>query len=140
MKVNSIMTAGVEVVSPDATIREAAQRLRSMNIGSLPVCNGERLVGYITDRDLTLRALAEGLDPSTPVRQCMSPEIHWCYEDEPLEEAERMMKEHQIRRLPVISREKRLVGILTLGDIAIKTENMREAGETLQEISELAPV
>lgn len=140
MKINEIMTAEVEVIRPDRSVREAAQLLRDLEVGSVPVCDGERLVGMITDRDIAIRIVAEGLDPEkTEVAQGMTPQVHWCYEDQSLEEAEEMMKSKQIRRLPVISREKRLVGILTLGDLAIKGEDPELVGETLQEISEIAP-
>lgn len=140
MKVNEIMTADVEIISPDSSIQAAARKLKSLEVGSLPVCNGERLVGMITDRDIAIRAVAEGWDAAgTTVAKCMTPEVRWCYEDEPLEEAERIMQENQIRRLPIISREKRLVGILSIGDIAIKTDEIHKVGETVQAISELAP-
>ncbi|MES2707893.1 MAG: CBS domain-containing protein [Verrucomicrobiota bacterium] len=140
MKVNEIMTADVVVISPESSIQDAARRLKSLEVGSLPVCNGERLVGMITDRDIAIRAVAEGWDAAgTAVAKCMTPEVRWCYEDEPLEEAGRIMRENQIRRLPIISREKRLVGILSIGDIAIKTDETRKVGETVQAISELAP-
>lgn len=138
MKVNEIMTADVEIIRPESTIQEAAQKLKTLEVGSLPVCNGRRLVGMITDRDITIRVVAEGMDPaSTRVDQVMSPDLVWCFEDETLEEAEAKMMQKQIRRLPVISRDKELVGILAVGDIAIKTDEMAKVGETMREISEL---
>lgn len=138
MKVNEIMTADVEIIRPESTIQEAAQKLKTLEVGSLPVCNGRRLVGMITDRDITIRVVAEGMDPaSTRVDQVMSPDLIWCFEDETLEEAEAKMMQKQIRRLPVISRDKELVGILAVGDIAIKTDEMAKVGETMREISEL---
>ncbi len=140
MKINEIMTADVVVVRPETTVQEAAQEMRSLGIGCVPVCDGDRLVGMLTDRDIALRLVAEGLSPlNTAVSQCMTPEVRWCYEDESIEEAQKVMKERQIRRLPVISREKRLVGILSVGDLAIKTDATTEVGETVREISELAP-
>ncbi|HWB05859.1 MAG TPA: CBS domain-containing protein [Verrucomicrobiales bacterium] len=140
MNVNQIMTADVAVVRPETTLQEAAQQMRTLGIGCLPVCDGDRLVGMLTDRDIALRAVAEGLTPAeTAVSRCMTPEVRWCYEDQSIEEAQQMMKKRQVRRLPVISREKRLVGILTLGDLAIKTDATTEVGETVREISELAP-
>ena len=140
MKINEIMTQDVEVIQPGATIQEAAEKLRAFNVGSLPVCNGENLVGMITDRDIALRLAALGRDPGrTKVEEIMTAEVLWCFEDQTIEEAGRMMKENQIRRLPVISHDRKLVGILSLGDLAIKTDALEEVGDTLQEISEAAP-
>lgn len=137
MKINEIMTEDVEVIQPGATIQEAAEKLRAFDVGSLPVCNGENLVGMITDRDIALRLVALGRDPGrTKVEEIMTAEVLWCFEDQTIEEAGRMMKENQIRRLPVISQDRKLVGILSLGDLAIKTDALEEVGETLQEISE----
>lgn len=134
------MTANVEVIPPDRSIREAAQLLRDLEVGSLPVCNGDRIVGMITDRDIAIRIVAQGLDPEkTSVATGMTPQVVWCYEDQSLAEAGEIMKREQIRRLPVISREKKLVGILTLGDLAIKGEDPENVGVTLQEISEISP-
>ncbi len=140
MKINEIMTCGVEVIPPEATVQEAAQKLKEFEIGSVPVCDGERLVGMITDRDIAIRLAAEGRDPATvPVKRIMTPEVLWCFENQTVEEAGRMMKENQVRRLPVISQDRRLVGIVTLGDMAVRTNALRAVGETLQEISEAAP-
>ena len=139
MKINEIMTTDVEVIPPDSSIRAAAQRMAKLGVGALPVCDGERLIGMVTDRDITVRAVAEGLDPDqTPVRDCMSPKIVYCFEDQSLEEARNVMEEKQIRRLPVISRDKQLVGILAIGDLAIKTDEVQQVGHTLQEISQPA--
>lgn len=129
------MTADVEIISSESSIQSAARKLRALEVGSLPVCNGERLVVMITDCDIAIRAVAEGWDAAeTAFTKCMTPEVRWCYEDENLEEAERIMQENQIRRLPVISREKRLVGILSVGDLAIKTDEIHQVGETIQAI------
>jgi Mg/Co/Ni transporter MgtE len=99
----------------------------------LPVCNGDRLVGMLTDRDLTIRAVAEGR--RSKITTVMTPEVAYCFEDQDIEEAERVMEKHQIRRLPVLNREKRLVGIVSLGDFATKDDETR-AGETLERVSE----
>lgn len=139
MKINEIMTTDVEVVPPDSSIRDAAKKMAKLDVGALPVCDGERLVGMVTDRDIAVRAVAEGRDPdTTTVRDCMSPKIVYCFEDQSLDEARQVMEEKQIRRLPVISRDKQLVGILAIGDLAIKTDEVRQLGETLQEISQPA--
>jgi CBS domain-containing protein len=136
MQLNDIMTQYVEVISPELSIQEAAKQMRALDVGVLPVCNGDRLVGMLTDRDLTIRAVAEGRDPKiTRVEEVMTPEIAYCFEDQDIEEAERVMEKHQIRRLPVLNREKRLVGIVSLGDFATKDDETR-AGETLERVSE----
>jgi CBS domain-containing protein len=140
MNVNEIMTADVTVVRPETTVQEAAQKMQALGVGSLPVCDGDRLVGMLTDRDIALRLAAPGLNPATTsVSRCMSPGVQWCYEDASIEEAQELMKKNQIRRLPVISREKRLVGILSVGDLAIKTDAVTQVGETVREISEAGP-
>lgn len=137
MKLKDIMTEKVEVVAPDTSLYEAARKMRDLDVGVLPVCDGERLVGMLTDRDLTVRAVAEGRDPKTaPVRESMTPEIVYCFEDQEAAEAERIMAEKQIRRLPVLNRDKRLVGIVSLGDLATKTDEARAVGKTLEKVSE----
>ena len=139
MQLKEIMTADVEVIRPDSSIADAAKKMRSLDVGSLPVCDGERLVGMITDRDITIRATADGRDPNnTLVRDCMSPEIVYCFEDQSAEEAERLMQEKQIRRLPVLTREKQLAGIIALGDLATKTDDVQQVGRTVRKISEPA--
>ena len=137
MKLREIMTTDVEVVRPEASVREAAEKMRKLDIGSLPVCDGDRLVGMITDRDITVRPTAEGRDPETTlVRDHMSPEITYCFEDDPVEEAERIMEKKQIRRLPVLTREKQLSGIVALGDLATKTGQIQQVGRTVREVSQ----
>jgi CBS domain-containing protein len=139
MQLKDVMTSNVEVVHPNAMVQDAAKKMRDLDVGSLPVCDGQRLVGTLTDRDITIRAIAEGRDPkATSVREAMTPQIVYCFEDQPVEEAAKLMKEKQIRRLPVINRDKRLVGIVSLGDLAVDTNNARMAGQTLTEISEPA--
>jgi len=137
MKLKEIMTENVAVVAPDTSLYEAARKMRDLDVGALPVCDGERLVGMLTDRDLTVRAVAEGRDPRRePVRESMTPEIAWCFEDQTPADAERIMTERQIRRLPVLDRGKRLVGIVSLGDLAIKTGEPKAIGKTLEKVSE----
>ena len=136
MQLNDIMTQYVEVISPELSIQEAAKQMRSLDVGVLPVCNGDRLVGMLTDRDLTIRAVAEARDPKiTTVEEVMTPEAAYCFEDQDIEEAERVMEKHQIRRLLVLNREKLLVGIVSLGDLATKDDETR-AGEKLERVSE----
>src|SRR3954454_2115185 len=112
MQLSEILTRDVETIRPDTSAREAAQRMRSMDVGALPVCDGRRLLGMVTDRDLTLRILAEGRDPNaTPVQVAMTPDICYAFEDDDVQRAADIMKERQIRRLPIVNRDKQLVGI-----------------------------
>jgi CBS domain-containing protein len=139
MQVREVMTRGAECTLPDATVREAAVRMQTLDVGSLPVCENDRLVGMITDRDLTIRTTAAGADPNDArVRDAMTPQIYYCFEDQDVAEAARMMKEKQVRRLPVLSREKRMVGIVSLGDLAVETHDDLLAGNTLEAVSEPA--
>jgi CBS domain-containing protein len=121
MKLSEIMTPDVQVVSPDALIVEAAEKMRSLNVGVLPVTEGKRLVGIITDRDITVRAVAEGRDPKgTRVRDCMTSGAVFCFEDQDSEEAVILMEQQQVRRVPVLSRDRQLVGVVALADIATR--------------------
>jgi CBS domain-containing protein len=139
MQLKEIMTTDVEVIRPESSVTEAAKTMRSLNVGALPVCDGRRLLGMVTDRDITVRATAEARDPNnTLVRDCMSPEIVYCFEDQTPEEAERLMQQNQIRRLPVLTREKQLAGIIALGDLATKTGGVQQIGRTIREVSEPA--
>ena len=140
MQVRQIMTAGVECTRPTATLREAAQRMRDLDVGPLPVCGeNDRLVGMITDRDITVRSVAQGQDPGTTlVRDVMTPKILYCFDDQEIAEAARIMEQNQVRRLVVLNRDKRLVGILSLGDVAVDTGDEQLAGHTLEAVSEPA--
>ena len=137
MKVRDVMTPQVEVIRPDATLKEAAEMMSRLEVGPLPVCESERLVGILTDRDITIRAVATGCNPNTTrVREAMTPEVVYCFEDQDVETAAQMMEMRQIRRVPVLNRGNRLVGIVSLGDLAVETGNRTFAGETLEHISE----
>jgi CBS domain-containing protein len=137
MKISEVMTRDVRVVQPNRTVREAARLMDEMNVGVLPVCDGRRLLGMITDRDITVRAVAEGKDPrTTTVREAMTEEIIYGFEDQDVQEAARTMQEHQVRRLLVMNRDKRLVGIVSLGDLATESGDARKSGEVLQDVSE----
>jgi CBS domain-containing protein len=139
MQLRDVMTRDVEVIHPDATVEEAAEKMEALNVGPLPVCDGRRLVGMITDRDITVRAVAAGVGPGEArVRDVMTPEVAYAFEDQDVREAERIMQEQQIRRLPILDRDKRLVGIVSLGDLAVDTDDADGAGETLERISEPA--
>lgn len=137
MLVQDVMTRHAECTRPSATLQEAAERMQQLNVGSLPVCDNDRLVGMITDRDITVRSVSAGHDPQTDhVADAMTPGITWCYEDQEVEEAAHLMNEKQIRRLPVLNREKRLVGIVSLGDLAVQTGDDELVGDTVEGISE----
>ncbi len=119
MHVAEIMTRGVEIIDPNSTIHDAARRMRSEDVGALPVGENDRLVGVVTDRDIVMRAVAEDASGGvTSVRDVMSEGVCYCFEDDDVEEAASIMAEHQVRRLPVLNREKRLVGIVAMADLA----------------------
>jgi CBS domain-containing protein len=139
MLVYDVMTKGAECARPNATVREAAQRMKALDVGALPVCENDRLIGMITDRDITIRSVAEGRDSRTDrVRDIMTPGIISCYDDEDVQEAAELMSDKQIRRLPVLNRDKRLVGILSLGDIAVESGDEVLCGHALEGVSEPA--
>ena len=140
MKLKDVMTEGVECLRPTDSIAQAAERMRELDVGSLPVCGDEdKLVGMVTDRDITIRATASASDANvTPVRDVMTPKIVYCFEDESVEDAARKMEDHQIRRLVVLNRDKRLVGIVSLGDLAVKGGDEHLSGEALERVSEPA--
>ena len=140
MQLKEVMTRDVQVVEPDATLRDVARLMKDLDVGGIPVCAGDRLQGFITDRDIAIRAIAEGQDPSTcKVADVMSDKIYWCYEDNDVEEAGQLMREKQVRRLAVLDRDKKLVGIVSLGDLAVEAEDESYAGEVLEGVSEQAP-
>jgi len=137
MTLKEIMTCDVEVVRPDATLQEAARILKDQNIGSVPVCDGTRLQGIITDRDIAIRAVAEGRDPFvTLVRDVMTPDVVYGMENQSIEDAARIMEQKQIRRLVILNENKDLVGIVSLGDLATEGENRALSGEALEAISQ----
>jgi CBS domain-containing protein len=138
MLVREVMTRNVEVVSPTTSLREAAELMRAVDTGALPVCDGTRLVGMVTDRDIVVRGLALGLVPESLVSEVMSGRVVYVRDNAEGEDAARIMREEQIRRLPVIDSEKKLVGILSLGDLTEAVSD-REAGATLENISEPSP-
>ena len=116
--IREVMTPDVRVIRPDQTIREAATAMADADIGSLPVGENDRLIGMITDRDIAIRAVAEGRAPTTSVREVMTERLQYCFDDENVQEIARNMAELGVRRLPVVNREKRLVGIVALSNIA----------------------
>jgi CBS domain-containing protein len=137
MRVSEVMTQSVECTRPDATLQEAAARMKSLDVGPLPVCDNDRLVGIVTDRDITVRATAQGDVPGdVRVRDVMTPGVVYCFEDAPVEDVARLMQEKQIRRILVLNHDKRLTGIVSLGDLAVETGNEQLTGKALEGISE----
>ena len=135
MKVREAMTRDVKLVKPDQPISEAASLMAELDIGALPVEESDRLVGMITDRDIAVRAVAAGRGPDTKVSEIMSREVKYCFEDQSIDEVTQNMGELRIRRLPVLTRDKRLIGILSLGDLARTANGTDPAGEALKGIS-----
>jgi len=135
MKVSEVMTRDVRLIEPTQTIREAARLMAEMDSGILPVREGDRLVGMISDRDIAVRAVAQGKGPDTPVREVMTDEVKYCFEDDDTDAVERNMADIQVRRLPVLTRDKRLVGILSLGDLAMR-DSAAQVGTAMAGISQ----
>lgn len=135
MNVSDVMTRNVVLANPRQSIHEAARLMAECDAGALPVGDNDRLVGVITDRDIAVRAVAQGLAPETPVAKVMSPQVLYCYEDEDIEAVAKNMGKNRVRRLPVLNREKRLVGIVSFGDLSGAVQP-NTAGETIAEISE----
>lgn len=137
MKVNEIMTKEVEVVHPNDSLKDAAQKMRIRDVGFLPVCEGDQILGIVTDRDIVLRSTAEGTNPNTSIgRGLITSPVVSCYEDDDVEDAAKLMEQHQIRRVAVLSRkDERLVGVVSLGDIA-NNGTKQTSAEVLQSVSE----
>jgi CBS domain-containing protein len=135
MLVNEAMSSDVKVANPGQSIRDAARMMAEIDAGVLPVGENDRLVGMITDRDIAIRAVAAGKPPTTPVREVMSEEVKYCFEDDDLDEVVENMADIKLRRLPVLNRDKRLVGIVSLADIAL-VDGPSNAGSALCGISE----
>jgi len=134
MRVSEAMSRDVRVASPEQTICEAAQMMGEIDAGVLPVGENDRLVGIITDRDIAVRAVAQDKPPSTKIRDVMSHEVLYCYDDQELDEVAVNMGDEQVRRMPVVNRDKRLVGIVSLADVA-QTENAKTTGRAAADIS-----
>ena len=137
-KNKDVMSREVKVIGPEMSIREAAQTMQDGDFGMLPVSEGDRMIGAISDRDIAIRAVAKGKGPETKVREVMSEGIHWAFDDDTVQHAAELMSEHQVRRLPILNRDKRLVGIVSLGDFAIHTSEIQPAAAALSKISEPA--
>ncbi|HQP92080.1 MAG TPA: CBS domain-containing protein [Candidatus Omnitrophota bacterium] len=136
MLVKDIMTKDVGGIIPESSIREAAHKMASLGVGFLPICNGEKIEGVITDRDIVVRAIATGNDPDkAQVRDFMSKKVQWIKEDEVIGKASASMKKNKIRRLLVLNNDKMLSGVISLGDIAVYADKEKPAARVLKEIS-----
>ena len=135
MRVNEAMTRDVRLCTPGSTIRDVARTMAEIDAGSMPVGENDRLIGMITDRDIAVRAVAAGKGPDTPVREVMSEHVHYCFDDEEIEDVAQNMGDIRVRRLPVVNRQKRLVGILSLGDVA-RSEGGETVGDALVGVSQ----
>jgi CBS domain-containing protein len=134
MKVSEIMTRDVRLLSPDQTIREAASLMADVDVGSLPVGDNDRLVGMITDRDIVIRAVAQGKSADTKVSEVMTKEMLYCFDTDEIDDVARNMGKAQVRRLPVVNSDKRLVGIVSLGDLA-RNDDPATIGRTVTKVS-----
>lgn len=136
-KVSEVMTKDAQCVAPHASVQAAAQMMRDFNIGLLPVCSFDRLIGVLTDRDIVVRAVADGRESGrTTVREVMSEQVFYCYEDHSVTEAARMMEERSVRRLLVLNRDLRLTGVLSVDDIAVAPGLAEAAGEVIDHAAE----
>jgi CBS domain-containing protein len=135
--VGKVMTRAVVFIHPDDSIKDAATKMKDLDVGLLPVCEGDRVVGLLTDRDITIRGIAAGLNPEgTRIREVMSSGAISCFEDEDVSEAARIMRDKQVRRLVVLNRDNRLAGLVSLGDIAVGTGDAQMSGDALQGVSQ----
>ena len=135
MKVSDVMTRDVQTVRPDQTAREAASFMLRADAGSIPVTEGERLIGMITDRDIAVRGVAKGYGPDTPVRELMTDDVICVREDEDVEDVASKMSDAQVRRLPVVDSDERLCGIVSLGDLSRETDD-ESAAQALEGVSQ----
>jgi len=137
MKVREIMTSNVECLAPDASLKDIAQEMKSLDVGFIPVCENDRLVGTVTDRDIVIRAVAEGMDINTcKARNIMSREIIYAFDDDDVKTVAEKMREQDVRRILILDKEKRLVGVVSIGDISKVEEKV--SGKTLRDIAEAA--
>ena len=135
-QLKDVMSRDVKVIGPDMTIREAARTMCDGDFGKMPEGENDRMIWTISDRDIAIRAVAEGKGPATKVREIMSAGICWAYDDDTVEHAAKLMSEHQVRRLPVVNHDKRLVGIVALGDFAVDSSQIEPDADALSKISE----
>jgi CBS domain-containing protein len=135
MKISDVMTRDVEVANPNDSIQSVAQKMAQLDVGALPVCDGRRIQGMVTDRDIAVRGVAQGLDTNSPISQIMTGNLEYVLASDDLDRVADKMADNQIRRLPVVDENKDLVGIISLGDLA-QEHKAKVIGRTLEEISE----
>ena|SRR3990167_2816329 len=136
MLAKDVMSRKPEFLLPNTTLREAANQMRTHDYGFIPIGENDRLIGVVTDRDITIRAIAEGKDPNkTTVKEVMTKGIHYCFESDDLETVATQMEKLQIRRLVVLNQDKRLIGVISLGDIATKCKNPKLSSELADAVS-----
>lgn len=133
--VTDVMTRNVRTLTPSDTVAQAAKAMLELNVGVIPVCEGDKLLGMVTDRDIVIRAVAQGLDGNTPLAKVMSANVRTAKQTDDLDQVLADMAASQIRRLPVVDASDRLVGIISIGDIAVKGQDEEDVGESLGEIS-----
>lgn len=134
--ISQIMTRDVQVLPPSSTVQQAAEQMGKLDVGAIPVCDGKQLVGMITDRDIAVRSSAKGQDPkTTKVSEVMSPDVSWCFEDASLADVTRTMQDKQLRRIPIVDRNKQLVGIVALADLANSSASDQTKSDGLEGVS-----
>jgi CBS domain-containing protein len=139
MKLKDIMTKNPKVIPANASVRDAARLMKDIDTGAIPVIENNQVVGMVTDRDIVLRSTAEGRNPNeTKIDDVMTHEFYFCYEDQDVKDAAKLMQEKQIRRLPIVNHDKHLVGIVSLGDLSVDVGNDKLSGKTLEDISKPA--
>ena len=139
MRLRDFINYRVEVVNPDDTLQQVAEKMRYLDVGSMPVYEGQHLIGVVTDRDIAIRAVAQGQDPTnTRARDVMTSDVVYCFENQSVDEVAKLMQDHQIRRIFVLNENEELIGVTSLGELATATGDQRLAGETLERISEPA--
>jgi CBS domain-containing protein len=140
MQAKDIMTSNVECIAPDSGIIDAAKKMKALDVGFLAVCEGDHIAGAVTDRDIVLRVVAEGRNLSEcRARDIMTNEAHWCFDDQDVDEVARFMADKEIRRVLLLNRDKRLVGVLSLGDLAKARGEEKTVGKTMRDIAEAPP-
>jgi CBS domain-containing protein len=139
-QIKDVMTHDVVTLAPTAKVTQAAEAMKSLNVGAIPICDGGRLLGMVTDRDLVVRVIAEHRNPETEtINNIMTTDVDYCYEDQTVEEAAHVMEDRQVRRMPIVNHDKELVGIVSLGDVAVKGADKSTTADALEQISQPIP-
>jgi len=137
MKIREIMTTNVECVAPEASLKELATKMKTLDVGFVPICDNDRLAGTVTDRDIVVRGIAGGVDVTTgKAKDVMTKDVHWCFDDQEVKDVAELMRDKEVRRMLILNKDKRLVGVVSIGDIS-KVEE-KESGKTLKDITEAA--